>query len=94
LCEIEGALDKVKRLTGYTYELIDEEQKDKRYTGLLAQDVKSVLPEAVSETEIGMGIAYGNLAGILVQAIKEMEEKHENEIMALKREIAALSRAM
>lgn len=94
LCEIEGALDKVKKLTGYTYELIDEEQKDKRYTGLLAQDVKSVLPEAVSETEIGMGIAYGNLAGILVQAIKEMEEKHENEIMALKKEIAALSRAM
>jgi hypothetical protein len=35
-----------------------------------------VLPEAVSGSEeLGYGIAYGNMAGIFVEAIKELNSK-------------------
>jgi hypothetical protein len=87
LVEIPNALDKVKQLTGYTYDMPAAERK-KRYTGLIAQDVQKVLPEAVNESgDGGLGIAYGNLAGILVQAIKEMEDKYENKIMDLEKQL-------
>ncbi|SVA96626.1 uncharacterized protein METZ01_LOCUS149480, partial [marine metagenome] len=47
LKRIENALFKVKSLTGYTYERTDIDTA--RQTGLIAQDVREVLPEAVSE---------------------------------------------
>ena len=65
---IPHALDKVSRLTGYTYTRVDTGE---RQTGLVAQDVQRVLPEAVLEGEY-LSLAYGNLAGLLVEAIKEL----------------------
>jgi hypothetical protein len=52
-----------------------------RKTGLLAQDVQTVLPEAVSTDEAGnLALAYGNLVGLLVEAVKELTTRvHELE---------------
>jgi hypothetical protein len=45
---------------------------------LLAQDVQAVLPEAVSTDEAGnLALAYGNLVGLLVQAVKELSTRVE-----------------
>ena len=66
---IEGALDKVSTLTGYTFSRIDAPG---RHTGLIAQDVQAVLPEAVTDNDGTLGLAYGNLVGLLVEAIKEL----------------------
>lgn len=74
LQRIDGALDKVASLTGYTFNRID---LPGRHTGLIAQDVQAVLPEAVSEHDGTLGIAYGNLAGLLVEAIKELRAEIE-----------------
>lgn len=66
---ITDALHKVRSLVGVLY----TDTADQRKTGLLAQDVQAVLPEAVTTDEHGnLALAYGNLAGILVQAIKEL----------------------
>lgn len=66
---ITDALHKVRSLVGVLY----TDTADQRKTGLLAQDVQAVLPEAVTTDEHGnLALAYGNLAGILVQAIKEI----------------------
>lgn len=71
LVKITNALDKVCKLTGYTFTRIDNNLKQ---TGLIAQDVKAVLPEAVSTSEDGiLGVSYGQLAGLLVEAIKELK---------------------
>lgn len=68
---IQNAIAKISALTGYIYLRTDSNEKQ---TGLIAQDVLKVLPEAVVGTEeIGYGIAYGNLTGLLVQAIKEQQ---------------------
>jgi hypothetical protein len=66
---IDNALDKVEQLTGYTYDRLDLKI---RQVGLIAQDVQKVLPEAVSENDLGLSVAYGQLAALFVEAIKEM----------------------
>lgn len=68
LQRIDSALDKVEKLAGYTFTRTDTGD---RQTGLLAQDVQSVLPEAVVEGEY-LSVAYGNLMGLMVEAIKEL----------------------
>jgi hypothetical protein len=73
LVPIQNALDKVKQLSGYTFAMLG---KDHRSAGLIAQDVKQVLPEAVVEDGHGyMSIAYGNVLGLIVEAIKEIDTK-------------------
>jgi hypothetical protein len=73
---IENALDKVCQLSGYTFDYNGE-----RKTGVLAQEIKEVLPEAVYGSEdTTYSVAYGNLAGIIIEAIKELK----NEIQELK----------
>jgi hypothetical protein len=71
---ITGALDKVNALNGVTFDYIDDNSPD-RQTGLIAQDVQAVLPEAVSTLPDSehLGVAYGNVVGLLVEAIKELK---------------------
>ena len=71
---IPNALAKVQALTGYTF---DRKDTGERQTGLIAQDVEKVLPEAVGENNGTMTLAYGNLVGLLVEAIKELKAEVE-----------------
>ena len=69
--KIENALEKIEKLNGYTFTM-----KNKRYTGLIAQEVLPVLPEAVVGTEeTEYAIAYGNMLGLIVEGIKEIKKK-------------------
>ena len=72
--KIVNATDKVKKLNGVTFTRIDVEDTSKRYAGLIAQEVLEVLPEAVEGTNT-YSVAYGNLVGLLVEAIKEQDDK-------------------
>ncbi len=76
---IEGALDKVSQINGYTFNYINDEQKNK-VVGLIAQEVEKVLPEVVYEFERDGGdkakaIRYGNVVALLVEAVKELKQK-------------------
>lgn len=72
---IPEALEKVCKLSGYTYERTDGEFK--RQTGVIAQEVLEVLPEAVEsytvEDEERLGVSYGNMVGLLIESIKELK---------------------
>jgi hypothetical protein len=69
--KIENALDKIDQLNGYTFTM-----NDKRYTGVIAQEVLPVLPEAVTGSEeTKYAVAYGNMIGLIIEAIKELKEK-------------------
>ena len=92
---IPDALDKVCQLNGYTFdrtdveydELTNEPDKPIRQTGVIAQEVLEVLPEAVVGTEEGhYSVAYGNMVGLLIEAIKEQQGQIED----LKAEVEAL----
>ena len=70
---IDGALDRVKQVRGVTF---DRKIDGSRSTGVIAQELQKVLPEAVHEDSEGMlNVAYGNVVGMLIEAIKELEEK-------------------
>jgi len=70
--QIDNGLAKVMQLSGYTYERTDIDMP--RQTGVIAQEVIEVLPEAVSITEEGIyGVSYGNMVGLLIEAIKELK---------------------
>ena len=81
LQKIEGALDKVSNINGYTFTRTDytsENDKDKRHVGVIAQEIQKVLPELVHEDDKGMlSVAYGNMTALLIEAIKEERQKRE-----------------
>lgn len=72
LTKIAGALDKVNQLNGYTFTRTDTGD---RQTGLIAQEVMQVLPEAVLENGEYLSVAYGNMMGLLVEAVKELTSR-------------------
>ncbi len=72
---IRDALDKVKQLSGYTFTRTDIDTNTRK-TGVIAQEVQQVLPEAVTQDQDGyMSVAYGNMVGLLIEAIKQLDEK-------------------
>jgi len=74
LVKIENSLEKIKQLTGYTFNRIDLNNiKD---TGLIAQDVLKILPEAVVlDKDNTLNIYYGKMIGLIVESIKELDKK-------------------
>lgn len=70
---IKDALDLVQKLEGVTYVRKDTGRPG---TGLIAQQVREVIPEVVKEGSDGvLSVAYGNLVGLLIEAIKEQQQQ-------------------
>ena len=72
---IEQPRNIIKNLSGYTFERNDTPLK-RRFTGLIAQEIQKVLPEAVLTKEDGkLRVMYGNLAGLFVEALKDVYDE-------------------
>ena len=71
---IDNALERVTKLTGYTYVRSDLESK-KRFSGVLAQDVEKVLPEAVYEDSGNLSVSYMGIIPMLIEAIKDLSKR-------------------
>lgn len=70
IATIDGALGKVEGIRGVTW---NRKEDDSRATGVVAQELETVLPEAVHTDEKGMkSVAYGNITGLLIEAVKEL----------------------
>jgi hypothetical protein len=84
---VDNALEKVNNLRGVYYNRIDDEEK-KRQVGVIAQETEKVLPEAVTySVDVDeYGVSYGNMAGVFIEAIKELT----NQVKELKQEIEEL----
>ena len=74
---IENALDKVAQMRGVTYNYKSELNDGQRGTGVIAQEMQQVMPEVVEEGEY-LSVAYGNLVGVLIEAVKELKEQLDN----------------
>ena len=70
---ITSALDKVKALRGVYFTRKGETQ---RSVGVIAQEVEEVVPEVVHTGANDMkSVSYGNMVGLLIEAVKELAEK-------------------
>jgi hypothetical protein len=70
--DVENALNKVTKMRGVTYE-----KDGNKEVGVIAQEMEKVLPEVVStiktESDELKTVAYGNIVGVLIEAIKELK---------------------
>ena len=84
---IDGALDKISNLRGVSYNRNDIDDKSKKI-GVIAQEVNEVVPEVVNYNKDNdkYSVAYGNMAGLFIEAIKELKA----EVTDLKKEIQTL----
>ena len=86
---IDSALGKLKQLNGVYFDwkqsYIDQRGGEDGYfvrkadTGVIAQEVEAVLPEIVGTRGDGTkAVAYEKFAGLLIEAIKELDTKVED----------------
>ena len=81
---IPNALDKVCQMRGVTFNRTDFDGE--KQMGVIAQEVEKIIPEVVKEDDSEdkiKSVAYGNMVGILIEAVKELkaeieELKHDN----------------
>ena len=95
---LTNCLNKVSQLRGVEFDWKSEYVREAYHdVGLIAQEVESVIPEVVSEHEIGVGkkagtgetlksVDYARLTAVLIEAVKELKTQNE----ALETRIAAL----
>ena len=70
---ITDALAKVNSMRGVTFDWVNGMGNA---VGVIAQEMKEVVPQVVSSQQDGlMNVAYGNLVGVLIEAIKELSAK-------------------
>jgi hypothetical protein len=93
---VDNALATVNKLRGVFYKRIEtnDEKVDpnKRQIGVIAQEVNEVLPEAVTYAKDvdEYGVQYGNMAGLFIEAIKELNatvEKLNSRIEELEKKV-------
>jgi hypothetical protein len=81
IVKIDGALDKVAQLNGYTFTYTADGKKS---AGVIAQEVKKVLPSAITESTLPlkmgeddeteyMTVQYDQLIGLMIEAVKELK---------------------
>lgn len=68
---IDNALDKVSAMRGVYFDI-----NNKHSVGVIAQEIEQVLPEVVDTQEFKT-VSYGNIVGVLIEAIKELKQKVE-----------------
>lgn len=76
ISSITGALDTVLAMRGVYFNYIQDEAKNKR-VGFIAQELESVLPEAVRYAEEidEYSVEYAQIVSVLAEAIKEQDTK-------------------
>ena len=82
---ITNSIEKVKSLSGITFDWTDEYMVEhggedpyfmrKKDVGVIAQELKKVLPELVVERPDGtLAVKYDRISALLIEAIKDLNE--------------------
>ena len=92
---IDNALEKVKQLRGVSFTRTDSDDRSTNI-GVIAQEVLEIVPEVVSQDASGMyNVAYGNMAGLFIEAIKQQQsliEQQQKQIDELKTLVNGLTK--
>jgi len=69
---IDNALELVKKMRGVYFTRIDTEEPS---VGVIAQEIQKVVPEVVQDNDGTLSVAYGNLVGVLIEAVKDLSDR-------------------
>ena len=73
---ISGALESINELRGVTYNLKIDESK-KTHHGVVAQEIEKIFPNMVSGEEGNKSVAYMEIIGVLIEAVKDLKKRVE-----------------
>jgi hypothetical protein len=71
---VTGALEKCAKLRGVTFKWVTGDDQ-REQLGLVAQETQQVYPSLVSEHEGYLRVDYPKLVGLLIEAVKELDER-------------------
>lgn len=103
---VQNALSKILRLNGVYFkwnrlhrETLKRSNTRTRQVGLIAQQVKEVLPEVVSEwadkgADDYLAVDYNRLVAVLIEAMKEQQEQFKSEYDTLRTQIQELKQTI
>jgi hypothetical protein len=74
-------LSKINKLSGYSYTRNDLPDKNKKYLGLIAQEVEEVFPELVTEIDNMKSVNYQAFTAVLLECVKELSSIIQNKIL-------------
>ena len=74
IISLGSTLSKLLQIDGKSYTM-KKDESEKQKIGLLAQDIEKVFPELVSESHGVKSVNYQGLVPVLINALKEQEEK-------------------
>jgi hypothetical protein len=72
---IEGAIGKLNQIRGVTYTRTDLDDKQRRFAGVIAQEIEQVLPEAVFDNGKVKAVDYNATIALLIEAVKEQQKR-------------------
>jgi hypothetical protein len=91
---IQGALNRLMRLEGVTYQWIDPATQGDMagtYTGLIAQNVEEVFPEWISTMPDGhKALTVIGFEGLAIEALRELRAEKDSQIDSLKGRVGEL----
>lgn len=71
---IDNALEKTLQLRGVEF---DWKESGQHAIGVIAQEVEQIIPEVVNDNGELKSVSYGNIVGLLIEAIKEQQKQIE-----------------
>lgn len=69
---IQDPMSLVRRMRGVFYDRIED---DKAGVGVIAQEMQEVLPQVVHTNDGTLSVAYGNISGVLIEALKNIDAR-------------------
>lgn len=72
---LKDSLAKINQMQGVSYTF---NPSGKKQVGLIAQEVKEIIPEVVSVQNDYYTLSYPNLVAVLIEAVKELSDKVED----------------
>jgi hypothetical protein len=70
---ITDAIGKLNQIRGVTYTRTDLDDKERKYAGVIAQEIEQVLPEAVFDNGKVKAVDYNATIALLIEAVKEQQ---------------------
>ena len=95
ITNLNYGLKDLMNLRPVSYYYLQGKSKDKKRIGFIAQELKTIIPEAVfgEETDTSyLGICYSDIIPVLVNAIKEQQQQIEQAINSKNEYISALEK--
>lgn len=91
IISLGSTLTKLLQIDGKTYTMKKDENK-KQKIGLLAQDIEKVFPELVSESHGVKSVNYQGLVPVLINALKEQDNKMKEQENKMNEQEARIER--